>query len=181
MITKEMLEKVYIQEERPMHECAEILGISVGTVFNYIKKYGIASRPAMTDKTKQKISESKIGKPHKRGYKISEETKRKISDSRKGKFVHPSHFGGHKKKRRDGYVAIYCPEHQKANKDGYVMEHILVMEEAIGRHLTEEEVVHHKNHKRDDNRLENLELMTFRDHAKLHMKERWNDRKEKEQ
>ena len=181
MITKEMLEKVYIQEERPMHECAEILGISVGTVFNYIKKYGIDSRPAMTEKTKQKISESKIGKHHKRGYKISEETKRKISDSRKGKFVHPSHFGGHKKKRSDGYVAIYCPEHQKANKDGYVMEHILVMEEAIGRHLAEEEVVHHKNHKRDDNRLENLELMTFRDHAKLHMKERWNDRKEKEQ
>lgn len=181
MITKEMLEKVYIQEERPMHECAKLLGISVGTVFNYIKKYGIESRPAMTDKTKRKISESKIGKHRKRGYKISEETKKKISDSRKGKFVHPSHFGGHKKKRNDGYVAIYCPEHQMANKDGYVMEHILVMEEAIGRHLREDEVVHHKNHKRDDNRLVNLELMTFKDHARLHMKERWNNRKEKEQ
>lgn len=181
MITKEMLEKVYIQEERPMHECAKLLGISVGTVFNYIKKYGIESRPAMTNKTKQKISESKMGKPRKRGYKLSEDTKKKISDSHKGKFIYPSHFGGHKKKRSDGYIAVYCPDHPNVNKDGYVMEHILVMEEAIGRYLTKDEVVHHKNHKRNDNRLENLELMTFKDHAKLHMKERWNNRKEKEQ
>ena len=66
-----------------------------------------------------------------------------------------------------------------ANKDGYVMEHILIMEDAMGRYITRDEVVHHKNHKRDDNRIENLELMTFNAHASLHMKERWKTKKEK--
>lgn len=180
MITKEAIEKVYIQEERPMHECAEILGVSVGTIFNYIKKFGIESRPKMTEKTKSKISEAKIGKSYRKGFRLSEETKKKIGDANRGKLKNPSQYGGHRKKRTDGYISVYSPNHPMATKDGYVMEHILVMEKSIGRYINRDEVVHHKNHKRDDNRLENLELMTFKDHAKLHMKERWNNRKEKE-
>jgi hypothetical protein len=55
------------------------------------------------------------------------------------------------------------------------------MECFIGRHLREDEVVHHINHIRDDNRLENLKLMTFTEHARLHMIERHQKlREEKE-
>lgn len=39
-----------------------------------------------------------------------------------------------------------------------MFEHILVLEEALGRHLLAEESVHHRNGVRDDNRRENLEL-----------------------
>ncbi len=39
-----------------------------------------------------------------------------------------------------------------------VFEHILVMEATIGRSLTDDETVHHRNGVRDDNRPENLEL-----------------------
>ena len=103
MITKEMLENAYIQEEKSMKECAEYFGISVGTVFNYIKKYGIESRPRMTDKIKWKISNTKLGKPNNRkNFRHSDESKKKISDAHKGIFFKPSKYGGHRKKRSDG-------------------------------------------------------------------------------
>ena len=39
-----------------------------------------------------------------------------------------------------------------------IAEHRHVMEQALGRELTKDETVHHKNGDRQDNRLENLEL-----------------------
>lgn len=44
------------------------------------------------------------------------------------------------------------------------MEHRIIVAEAIGRDLTPDEVVHHRNGIKDDNRLENLELMPKRTH-----------------
>lgn len=51
-------------------------------------------------------------------------------------------------------------------------EHRVVVEEATGRKLAKSEHVHHKNHVKDDNRLENLEVLTVTEHIREHHAER---------
>ena len=177
-IDKGILEKMYARDEMSMQEIADELSVSVGSVFNYLKRYGIPTRKRITERTKQRISIAQKGKPsNRKGFHLSEETKRRVSEAHKGKILRPSLYGGHTKKRGDGYITVYVPNHPYATKDGYVMEHILAMEKHIGRYITRDEVVHHINHVRDDNRIENLQLMTFKEHARLHMKERWDKKK----
>lgn len=61
--------------------------------------------------------------------------------------------------------------HPKATKYGYVLHHRIVMENHLGRLLNKNEIVHHKNHNRKDNRIDNLEVMDATEHAKLHRSE----------
>ena len=70
---------------------------------------------------------------------------------------HPMWCGG-ENVDKDGYVYVSCPGHSKANRRGYVFKHRLVMESHLGRTLEGDEIVHHKNGNRADNRIANLRL-----------------------
>ena len=56
----------------------------------------------------------------------------------------------------DGYVRLY-----DKNRNRTILEHRLVMEYKLDRELFKDEVVHHINGVRSDNRIENLELWTI--------------------
>ncbi len=81
----------------------------------------------------------------------------------------PQPFGGGRKKLQGpivdgaGYLLVVPPEgYAGATRQGRVLEHRLVMERHLGRHLERGEVVHHINGKKDDNRIDNLQLRSSR-------------------
>lgn len=83
-----------------------------------------------------------------------------------------SNWNGGKYTTSKGYIQILCPEHHRASKNGYVMEHILVFEKATGLSVPDNCVIHHLNGNKKDNRIENLCMMECGAHSSFHNKER---------
>ena len=64
----------------------------------------------------------------------------------------------------DGYRFVMMKAHPRADKRGYVREHIVVLEQKLGRPLKPSEITHHLNGIRNDNRPENLVAMPRKRH-----------------
>lgn len=75
---------------------------------------------------------------------------------------------GHTVRHNMGYILEKCPGHPRATKNGYVLQHILVMERHLGRYILPTESIHHINGDKTDNRIENLR--SFSSHG-AHSKE----------
>lgn len=82
-----------------------------------------------------------------------------------------------------GYVLVDARDHPFSNKDGYVLEHRLVIEECLRteepgssclvtlgnkRYLDPDLVVHHVDGVKDNNGLDNLVVLTVEEHTHLH-------------
>lgn len=95
----------------------------------------------------------------------------------KGRRPHNSKGGRIKTKR--GYIELWMPDHPAAKSERYILEHRYLMERHLlatdpGSEFLEDGVlhpmvdVHHRNHVKDDNRIENLQAMWKSEHAAYH-------------
>ena len=93
--------------------------------------------------------------------------------SRRGMYQGENAFAWHGGlvKHTQGYSMIYLyPDDffsSMADSSHYVMEHRLVMAKYLGRCLQPWEIIHHKNHIRNDNHLDNLQLITDDRHKQI--------------
>lgn len=73
---------------------------------------------------------------------------------------------------KDKGVMIMMKNHPRvkhhSNNKKYIGEHVWVMEKHLGRFLTKNEVVHHINGNKGDNRIENLQILTPSLHKTIH-------------
>jgi len=65
---------------------------------------------------------------------------------------------GMKKISHQGYVSIW-------DGDQWQLEHRMIFEKYLDRKLEKGEIIHHRNGKKQDNRIENLQLLTTRTHS----------------
>jgi len=81
--------------------------------------------------------------------------------------------GGRRKHRGTGYIELRI-------EGKTVGEHRYLMEQHLGRNLLKTEHVHHINGDREDNRLENLVVLSQSEHNSLHKKEQAKTRERAE-
>lgn len=135
----------------------------------------------MTEAVKNKMSKTRIG------HEVTRKTRMKISKANKGKRLGSHHssetiatmrdgrrkgvncpnWKGGRRKHNLGYVQLKNETHPFRDKNGYVLEHRLVVEKHIGKHLQPYEPVHHINKIHNDNRPQNL--IAFRNNG-VHLK-----------
>lgn len=140
---KEWLRREYVVKQRSILGISKEVGLSPGAIRSQLVVMGIKTRGVS-------MGMKKSNHPALRRGKLS------------------ANWKGGKQYLPSGYIYRYSPDHPMRTERGYVMEHRLVMEKHIGRFLTKEEIVHHKNGDRTDNRIENLELTTKKQHFGEH-------------
>ncbi|RQW19877.1 hypothetical protein EH196_06950 [Bacillus sp. C1-1] len=176
MSARALLLDWYWKKKMSQRAIAFELGVSPACICMQFKKNNLDKKQhnywfedfKHSEESRRKMSNSQKGRT------FSEETKKKMSEARKG-FRLAGNYENFRgvRNRSDGYIQNYVPEHPNATRDGYVMEHRLVMEKCIGRYLKKDEEVHHINKNKKDNRIENLHLFASKkDHMRFHMLER---------
>lgn len=192
--TKEELEELYINQRKTAPEIAKIYGYnSSQTISNLLHKYNIKIRNNKESQVNNivnidtewlinayeienkslteiaKIIGCSINTIRRRLIELNIPIKKRY-DLSKNNLPHyqgeknPAWKGG-KFQRAEGYIMIWNPE-----KQDYELEHRMVVEKYLGRKLKTTEQIHHKNGNKSDNRIENLEIKSISEHAKIHAK-----------
>lgn len=157
---KDSLIELYVNKGMPCSEVAKHLSISRFKVWFWLKQYCVERRGVVESRVlsvKNGYREPLKGRT--RG-PMPAETKALLKSIGLERNKHTPGY----RKTSNGYY-----EYTRGDNKGRVV-HDVIMESVIGRPLRHDEVVHHINGIRTDNRIENLELMTRAEHTSLHRK-----------
>lgn len=143
--SKEELYELYWEKEYSLADIGKMFNCARETVRNRFQKLGIRRREGG-------VNTEKIRKNH-----IIKNTGEN-NPFWKGGIIQDA----------DGYVYILKPEHPGATKTGYVKRSHLVAEKMLGRYLYPDEITHHKNGIRNDDRPENIKVTTRKKHVSFH-------------
>ena len=154
MISKEDLVRMYWEEEKCCRVIAEELNTTRDAIIYQFKKLGIKRR---TKSEARKLF-------YKQGFITV--------TSRRGEEA--INWRGGRNITKEGYVLLtlkpeddfFKPMCQKVTKGSFaILEHRLVMAKHLGRCLSPLEKVHHLNSDKQDNRIDNLELISPTNHS----------------
>ena len=155
-VNKVELVDMYLKGVMSIPDISRKTGIARSMVRFYLLKEGVKLR---TREEAVRLAAPKISAFHKgRKVTFTEEWKHNISEGRK-KYYKDKARGY---RIHNGYRIITVGENSGRR------EHVVIMEQHIGRRLKSGEVVHHINGVTPDNRIENLALMTSSEHSRLH-------------
>jgi len=159
-VNKIILSQWYLEEKKSLTDISKMCDLSVTTVRRRLISYEI---PLRTRSDGIRNSRKKLGPNRGKSREFSEEWKDNI---RKARLRWSQKHAKGIRINTNGYY-----EYTKSKHKGR-MVHIVIMEQFIGRPLIEDEIVHHKNGIKTDNRIENLEIMTRSEHSRHHASER---------
>ena len=69
---------------------------------------------------------------------------------------------------QEGYTQVYKPKSAEARENGYAPLHRIKASKKLGRPLRSDEVVHHIDGNKKNNRKRNLQVMSKSEHYKIH-------------
>lgn len=132
-----------------------------------VENYNSATNSELGTLLPNKSAQGIYKKAYKMGLRKTQEMEF-LNRSQASRREKSGNWKGGTRKTRKGYRQVLRPEHPRADPAGYVMEHIIVWEEATGVSVPKNCSIHHMNGDKSDNRIENLCMMEAVAHTRFH-------------
>lgn len=159
--------RLYTELEKSIPEISDMTGHSRSTIRARLNEIGMLR--SRSDAIRLARDKGRLGSGARGKRRVfSDEWRRNLSTSLQQSAASRSRGVSVK---RSGYIEYTRGQHKGRS------QHVVAMEQLIGRPLAKDEVVHHIDHNRGNNHPSNLQLMSRSEHASLHAKENIHYRK----